>query len=171
MDKIYPAKQTVLAPPTLTPEEVLSLKKGLVLAIEKDIVHPQDRALDALAASNLKPEVKAQVHAHLSIVADLEAGVRAEGARLRAEAEKAYEKGTTDVFGLVPKVQSELIDPVIWAKRFVEVKEDSDDLTPIFEEKVIVEPDPEPILEEGEEEIIKDPDDPSLIDNEETIKP
>lgn len=146
MDKIYPEKQVETTPLDLSPEEELTLKKALVLAIEKGIEHPQDRALDAVTAldEGRREVVKARLHR----VMDLEPQVRAEGAALAAKVAAAYEKGTVDVAGLVPVIDSTLVDPVIYAKRFVDVKEDRE-LTPIFEEKVVVPVEPEPIIEDG----------------------
>ena len=146
MDKIYPEKQPVSAPFALSPEEELTLKKALVLAIEKGIEHPQDRALDAVTAldEGRREAVKAGLHR----VMDLEPQVRAEGAALAAKVAAAYEKGTVDVVGLVPVIDSLLVDSVIYAKRFIDVKEDRE-LTPIFEEKVVVPVEPEPIIEDG----------------------
>ena len=152
MDKIYPEKETVSTPLDLSPEEELTLKKALVLAIEKGIDHPQDRALDAVAGSGLTEARQAEVKAHLSQVADLEPGVRAEGAEIAVKVAKAIAEGKTDVLSLTPVIAqaSKLVDAVIYAKRVVDVAEDRE-LTPIFvvEEKPIPEPDPEPIIEDG----------------------
>ncbi len=146
MDKIYPDKPQVATHLILTEEETLALKKALVLAIEKKIEHLQDRALDAVRNAKLTPERVFEIKAQLYTVIDLEPVVRTEGAALASKVEADYRDGD-DALTIAGRMQTSLVDKILYAKRFLDVKLDRP-MTPIFEE-VPAEP-----LGEGEE-IIK----------------
>lgn len=155
MEKIYPEAPMIEESFSLTSEETLLLKRGLVLAIQKEIEHPQDRALDAVTFANLSPEREQTVKDHLQQVMDLEAPVYAEAREIKARLRDAYDKGTTEVVSLVPLVNSNIVDAVICAKRFVEA-ETGKSLTPVIEKEALP-PVEEPVLGEplGGEEILQ----------------
>ena len=147
---IYPTKEETKESFSLTEEEIVTLKKNLVLAIEKKIEHSQDRALDAVKTSELGRQE--EILSHLYMVIDLEPSVRSKGGDIMAKAVVAYDKGTKTISALASVVSAEdsdgLVDSTIFAKRLIELKTGKE-LTPIIVPKVI-----EPIEEPIEGEII-----------------
>lgn len=154
MEKIYPEAPKVETAFSLTAEETLLLKKGIVLAIQKEIEHPQGRALDAVAFAKLSSEREQAVRNHLSVVEGLEPSVCDEGREIKARLRAAYDKGITDAVALIPVVGSKIVDDVLCAKRFVEA-ETHVPLTPVFVKEVPPPPIEEPIEPIGGEEINK----------------
>jgi len=144
MDKIYPTKPVVAENVTLSPEETLILKKGIVMAAELEIAHPQDIALYALQNSGFAPGRISQIHNVLSIVQDLESAVSSEAGALKAIVEASYKPGdTADKIEaiIVAQPAQELVDTKIYAERLIQSKTGAE-FTPIIkpvEPKVIEE--------------------------------
>ena len=156
MDMIYPSKDDSKQPVVLAAEEITLLKKSLVLAIEKRIEHPQDRAIDALLHAGLPVERTGHIATEIHQLYDLERQVREEGAQLKQQVEKVYKAGDTPQSLAAKIVWPSIVKADIYAARVIELAEGKP-LTPVIppeEPKPIEEPlDPKPI--EGEEEIIK----------------
>jgi len=151
MDKIYPTKPIVTENVTLSPEEILVLKKGIVMAAELEIEHPQDIALYALQNSGFAPERISQIHGALFLVQDLESAVAASAGALKATVEAAYKPGdTADKVEAIVLAQParELVDAKIYAERLVQSKTDKE-LTPIIAPVELVKEIVEPVEDLG----------------------
>lgn len=155
MDKIYPNLDEKSESLDLNLEEVIDIKKGLVIAIEKDIESNQDRALDALKGSKLTDERKEQIRKQLYIIFELEKQVIESAQALKDQVEKVYEE-KDDAKTLETKIDWPLIvDKEIYSKRFIEAKAGKIE-TPVISVTLPLDPqEPTPIIEEGEGEITK----------------
>jgi len=146
MEKIYPNTTDIKEPFVLTDEETKAIKKGLVLAIEKDIAHPQDRALYALTATDAEPERQFEIRCNLNAVMSLEPQVIAVGKELREEVEEAFEDKDTAEMLEAKIAWPDMVDKSIYTKRFIEAK-DGEIITPVFEKPVIIVADETPLEE------------------------
>ena len=145
MEKIYPIKPQEPVAFELTAEEVIILKKGMVIAREMDIEHAQDRALYALKNAEFAPERHSEIHNRLQVLIDMEPGILEESRALKTQAEELYKAGDT-VQKLAEGIKSDIVDKEAYARRIIELKTGVTELTPIIK-PVIVEPIEEPVEE------------------------
>ena len=138
MEKIYPVRVQEPTAFELTAEEVIILKKGLVIAREMDIEHAQDRALYALKSAGFSAERHSEIHNRLQVLIDMEPGILDESRALKTQAEGLYKPGDT-VAKLAEGIKSDIVDKEAYALRIIELKTGVVELTPTIK-PVIVEP-------------------------------